>query len=259
MTERGVVLEIEGPLAIITLDRPSRLNALTAAMIADLGVAADRLDTEPSVRMAVLTGAGERAFCAGGDIADWGALDPLSMGQSWVREGHRVFDRLARLKVPLVAVLNGHALGGGLELAGVADLRIAEAHATVALPETGIGMVPGWSGTQRLVRRFGAGVVRRMSLFGARFSAEEALRLGIVDEVVGRGVGLARARELAASTASRGPAAVTIAKQLINAAEGEEREAALEILAGAVVSWTEDLKEGLAAFREKRPPAFAGR
>ncbi len=252
-------LTIEGQLAVIMLDRPSKLNALSFEMIVALADAAATIETKPDVLMAVITGAGDRAFCSGGDVADWSRLDPLAMGQQWVREGHRCFDRLARLRVPLVAVLNGHALGGGLELAGVADLRIAEEHATIALPETSIGMIPGWSGTQRLVRRFGAQTIRRMSLFGARFTAAEALALGVVDEVVPRGKGLSRARSLLEAVAERGPAAVTIAKQLINAAEGEEREAILEILAGALVSTTADLREGVNAFRERRKAAFVGR
>ena len=252
-------LRIEGSLAVITLDRPAKLNALTAGMIAALADAAATIEAAPEVRMAAITGAGGRAFCAGGDVADWSRLDPMAMGQAWVRDGHRCFDRLARLRVPLVAVLNGHALGGGLELAGVADLRIAEAHATVALAETSLGMVPGWSGTQRLVRRCGAQAVRRMALFGARFTAAEALTLGIVDEVVPPGEGMARARGLAAAVAERGPLALTIAKQLINAADGEEREAVLEILAGALVSTTADLREGVAAFQERRAASFTGR
>ncbi|HET8997847.1 MAG TPA: enoyl-CoA hydratase/isomerase family protein [Acetobacteraceae bacterium] len=251
----SVALEIADGTALIRLDRPEKLNALDAGMIAALSDAAARIDATAGLRMAILTGSG-RAFCVGGDVAAWSALDPLAMGQDWVREGHRVFDRLARLRVPLVAVLNGPALGGGLELAGVADLRIAEPNATLGLPETGIGMVPGWSGTQRLVRRFGAGPVRRMTLFGERFAPEIALRLGLVDEVVDAGEGLARARTLAQGAAGRGRVASILAKQLINAAEGEEGGAVLEMLAGSLVSTTDELKEGVAAFRERRTPRY---
>src|SRR4051794_18697118 len=116
-----VRLDIDRHLAIITLARPEKLNALDDAMIAGLGAAADRIDAAPELRAAILTGEG-KGFCAGGDIAAWGQLSPLAMGQDWVRRGHRVFDALTRLKVPLVAALNGHALGGGLELAATADL-----------------------------------------------------------------------------------------------------------------------------------------
>ena len=181
------------------------------------------------------------------------------MGRSWVRDGHRVFDALARLRVPLIAVLNGHALGGGLELAATADFRIAEAQAKLGLPETGIGMVPGWSGTQRLVRRFGASAVRRLALGRRdRHAPRRRCALGLVDEVAPTGEGLARARELAGRIAARGPVAVTVAKQLINAAEGEDaRPRRWRVLAGALVSYTDDLKEGVASFREKRQAAIS--
>jgi len=143
-----------------------------------------------------------------------------------------------------------------MELAGLADRRIAEAGAVLGLPETGIGMVPGWSGTQRLVRRFGAGPVRRMALFGERFDADAAYRVGLVDEVVGAGEGLARARGLATEAAGRGRLAAILAKQMINAAETEEGGAVLEMLAASVVSGTAELAEGVAAFRERRKPRF---
>jgi enoyl-CoA hydratase len=245
-------------VARITLARPSKLNVLDGAMIAALVSAADAIEADRDVRVAILTGEG-KAFCAGADIAAWGGLEPLDMWRHWVPAGHRAFDRLARLRVPLIAVLNGHALGGGLELAATADIRIAEEAARLGMPETGIGMVPGWSGTQRLVRRFGSQVVRRLALSGAIISAAEAERLGLVDEVVPQAQGLPRAEELAAAIAARGPVAVAIAKQLINAAEGEEASMAIEAIAGALTSYTDDLKEGVASFREKRAPTFLDR
>jgi enoyl-CoA hydratase/carnithine racemase len=253
-----VRLAIADEVATIILARPEKLNALDEAMIAGLQSAADRIERDRSVRVAILTGEG-KAFCAGGDIAAWGSLTPLEMGQDWVRTGHRVFDRLARLKVPMIAALNGHALGGGLELAATADMRICERQAKLGLPETGIGMIPGWSGTQRLVTRFGARAVRRLSLMGEVVTAEGGLAMGLVDEVVEKGAGTDRAMALARQVRSRGPVANTIAKQLINAAEGEDAAATMEVLAGALVSYTDDLKEGVAGFREKRPPVFQGR
>jgi enoyl-CoA hydratase len=255
----GVRLAIDGPVARITLARPEKLNALSAAMIRALADAATAIEAAPGIRAAIITGEG-KAFCAGGDIADWGALPPLEMWRSWTRAGHRAFDALARLRVPLIAALNGHALGGGLELAGTADIRIAETQGRFGLPETGIAMVPGWSGTQRLVRRFGSGVVRRLALTGEIVTAERALALGLIDEVVETGGALARAEAFAAQIAKRGPVAVAIAKQLVNAAEGEgDASATFEGLAGALAAFTEDGAEGVASFREKREARYADR
>jgi len=254
----GVETTIEDGIATIVLARPETLNALDGAMISALGAATAAIDADPSVRVAILTGRG-KAFCAGGDISAWSKLDAFSMGQDWVRGGHRVFDALTRLKLPLIAALNGHTLGGGLELAATADIRIGEEGAKLGLPETGIGMVPGWSGTQRLVRRFGGRVVRRLSLAGEIVTSEVALELGLVDEVVAGGESLAAARVWAGRITARGPTATIIAKQLINAAEGEDADATLEILAGALVSTTDELREGIASFREKRTPLFNGR
>ncbi len=253
-----VELTFEGPLARLTLKRAEKLNALDRAMIDALGDAARAVEASRDVRVAILSGEG-KAFCAGGDIAAWSGLPALEMWRDWTRAGHRAFEALARLRVPLIAALTGHSFGGGLELAAVADIRIAESGIKLGLPESGLGMAPGWSGTQRLVRRFGPSVVRRMALAGAMFSAEEALALGLVDEVTGRGAGVARAEAIAGEIARRGPIAVQMVKAMINVAEGEDRDAPIEGLAGALTALTEDLGEGVAAFRAKRAPNFAGR
>jgi enoyl-CoA hydratase len=253
-----VQIAFDGPIAFITLARADKLNALDRAMIVALAEAAETIEAARETRVAILSGEG-KAFCAGGDIAAWGGLPPLEMWRDWTRLGHRAFERLARLRQPLIAALTGHAFGGGLELAAVADIRVAERGIRVGLPETGLAMAPGWSGTQRLVRRFGAGVVRRMALGGTIFAADEALNLGLVDEVVEPGGGLARAKTLAAAIAERGPLAVQMVKAMINSAEGEDRDAPIEGLAGALTATTEDLAEGVTAFREKRQATFAGR
>ena len=253
-----VSLTFEGPVARLTLTRADKLNALDRAMIVALADAARAIDDSQETRVAILSGEG-KAFCAGGDIAAWGGLPPLEMWRDWTRLGHRAFESLARLRAPLIVALTGHAFGGGLELAAVGDIRVAEAGVKLGLPETGLGMAPGWSGTQRMVRRFGASVVRRMALGGAIFTAEQALELGLVDEVAAPGEGLARAGAIAADIARRGPVAVQIVKAMINAAEGEDRDAPIEGLAGALTATTQDLAEGVAAFRGKRPATFSGR
>ena len=257
MSELSLVRE--GPLAIVTLMRAAKLNALTRAMLDGLAALADEIERDDDCRVVILTGDGPKAFCAGADIAEWGELGPLEFGRRWVGDGHRVFDRWARLRQPVIAMLNGITFGGGLELAATADYQIAETHARLGLPESQVGIVPGWSGTQRLVRRAGSPAVKRLVLIGEPVGAAEALRLGLVDEVVDSGAGLDRARALAAIMAARAPVALQIAKLLVNAAEGEEASAGIEILAGALAATTADAREGVVAFREKRQAVFQGR
>ena len=188
----------------------------------------------------------------------WGGMEPNEFGHAWVRFGHRVFERLATLRMPLIAAVNGHALGGGLELAAAADIRIAESQVKIGLPEAGLGMVPGWSGTQRLVRRFGAQAVRRMLLGGEVLTAGEAAALGIVDQVVETGTSVAAAKAYAARIAARGPAATEVSKLMIAVANGEDNGSAVEALGSILVAKTGDLKEGVAAFTGKRPADFKG-
>lgn len=257
MTDPRLDLHIDGGIARLTLRRPDKLNALDAGMV-DALIPLCRQIERSTAQVVILTGEG-KAFSAGGDIAAWSGWSPEDFGRHWVRDGHAAFDALTRLAQPLIAVLNGHALGGGLELAACADLRIAESHVKIGMPETGLGIIPGWSGTQRAVRRFGAPLVRRMALFGEVFTAEQALTLGIVDQVVPTGEGAAAAEVVAARALERGARANELTKMLINAAEGEDRERVLESLAGALAAGSADLAEGLAAFREKRKPRFPGK
>jgi enoyl-CoA hydratase len=257
MTDPRLVLAFDGPVATLTITRADKLNALDAAMV-DALLPLCRQIERSGARVLILTGQGDRSFCAGGDIAAWGGWSAQDFARHWVRDGHAAFDALTRLSVPVIAVLNGHTLGGGLELAACADIRIAEDHVRIGQPESGIGIIPGWSGTQRAVRRFGAQVVRRMALMGEVFGAEQALALGLVDRVVAKGAGMAAALEMAGQVIARSPRATEITKMLVNAAEGEERERVLEALAGAVAAGSEDLKEGLAAFAAKRKPDFTG-
>ncbi|MDB5661522.1 MAG: Enoyl-CoA hydratase [Cypionkella sp.] len=257
MNDARLSLSFDGPVAHLRLCRAEKLNALDADMIEALLSICRQIDRS-NARVAILTGEG-KAFCAGGDIAAWSDLSPQDFGSRWLRDGHQAFDALARLRQPLIAVLNGHCLGGGLELAACADLRIAEAHVKLALPETGLGIIPGWSGTQRASRRFGAQLIRRMAILGEVFTADQALALGLFDQVVPTGQGMDAALVVAARVSARSPRATEITKQLINAAEGEDRERTLEMLAGALVAGSDDLAEGLSAYREKRQPRFGGK
>ncbi|MGV8987208.1 MAG: enoyl-CoA hydratase/isomerase family protein [Cypionkella sp.] len=254
MTDPRLDLTVEGGVARLVIRRADKLNALDAAMV-DAILPLCRQIEASDARVVILTGEG-KSFCAGGDIAAWGALSPDDFGLHWLRDGHQAFDALARLRQPLIAVLNGHCLGGGLELAACADLRIAEAHVKIGLPETGLGIIPGWSGTQRASRRFGAQLVRRMALFGEVFTADQALGLGIVDQVAASGEGMSAAHAVVDRLLSRAPRATELTKMLINVAEGEEQGRVVEVLAGALAAGSEEMKEGLAAFRDKRKPRF---
>jgi enoyl-CoA hydratase/carnithine racemase len=207
----------------------------------------------------VLTGAGEKAFCVGADINEWAALQPLDMWRRWIRRGHQVFDQWARLRQPVIAAINGHAFGGGLELAITADIRIAADHAQFALPEVSIGTCPGWSGSQRLVSLVGASHAKYLALSGARVEAADARTSGLVHEVEPAGRLTERAMRLAADMAGKAPVSLQLTKQLINAASGEDAAVTLESMASALAATTEDGAEGVRSFREKRPPKFVGR
>ena len=258
-TQHHLTVETENGVATITIRRPSKLNALDESLIEELASACRSIERDESVRVAILTGEGGKAFSSGGDIGAWSDLEPASFSRHWLRHGHQAFDALARLRQPLIAVLNGHALGGGLELAACADIRIAEEHIKIGLPESGLGVIPGWSGTQRTVRRFGSQVVRRLVLFGEMLEPDDALSHGIVDYITPTGQGMAKAMTLAERVLVRAPIATELCKMLINAAEGEERERPIEAMAGLAAAQTADIREGVAAFQQKRKPVFTGR
>jgi enoyl-CoA hydratase/carnithine racemase len=180
------------------------------------------------------------------------------MWRTWIRVGHRIFDRLAALRMPVIAVLNGFTFGGGLELALAADIRLAAEEAQFALPEVGLGTVPGWAGTQRLPAVVGAGRAKQMIFAGERISAARAEAWGLVNEVHPCEKLLARARELAETISQKAPLAVQMTKQLVDGGLGRNAGVALESLASGLVGSSEDAAEGLAAFREKREARFRG-
>lgn len=204
-------LHIDDSIATLTIRRQHKLNALTGQLVDELFDACRKIE-KSNAWVVIISGEGSKAFSAGGDIEDWSSLCAEDFALRWVRDGHDAFDALARLRQPVIAVLNGHTLGGGLELAACADYRIAESHVKLGQPEAGLGIITGWSGSQRASRRLGAQIVRRMTLFGEIFEANTALHLGIVDQVVESGAGMASAKVLADKVLKRSPKATMISQ-----------------------------------------------
>jgi enoyl-CoA hydratase len=252
----AVHLILHEAIAELRLDNPTKGNAFTVQMLDQLAAHLETVDRDATLRGVMVTATGNRAFCTGADIHAWADLDPAEFARHWVRDGHRIFDRLARLSKPSIAVLTGHAFGGGLELAAACDLRVMAPGAGLALPEAGVGIVPGWSGTQRLLRLLPEAVVKEMALFGQRITADRALAMGFVacvdEDPRAAAIGLLD-RAVALS-----PRAVEITKSMIHAAAGEDRAAMVEALGSAAIAASDDRAEGVAAFREKRNATFTG-
>lgn len=246
-------------LAVVTITRPP-VNALNHEVIDALEAAFEELAGDETVGAVILTGAGEKAFVAGADINEFPTLTRAN-GEKLSRRGQEVFQKIADFPAPVIAAVNGFALGGGLELALACDIRVIAENAKVGLPEVTLGIFPGYGGTQRLPRIIAAGKAKELIFTGAMIDAAEAYRTGIADHLTPPGEALARAREIAVSILRAGPIAVRFAKQAVNKGfdqsleEGQRTEAALF---GELCD-TADQKEGANAFLEKRPPQFKGK
>ena len=249
----NVNLEIYDSVAKLTLDRPAKRNALTPAMLDTLEAHLATVESSRKVRVVTLSGAGDKAFCAGADIKAWGALDALGMWNEWIPRGQRIFSRLANLRQPVIALMNGYAFGGGLELALACDIRIAASSASFAMPEVKIAAVPGWSGTARLANIIGIARAKMMILTGDSIDAQTALAWGLVTKVCSPDRLSHAADELVATITSNAPIAVQMSKQLLDA-----DCAPLESIAGALSAFTDDGQEGVQSFSERRKPDYKG-
>lgn len=260
MTYSTLLIDVDSSgIAVVTINRPDKLNALNADVIAELDRWFTGAADDPAVKGVILTGAGSKSFVAGADISRFSSLGPLE-GKRFAEYGQQVFDKIERLGKPVIAAVNGFALGGGSELALACHMRVASGNAVFGQPEVNLGIIPGYGGTQRLPRIVGKGIATELILTGAMINAERAHATGLVNHVFEPDDLMEGAKKLMTSILSKAPIAVSLSLEALRAAdlpqaEGMKHEAALFGQACA----TEDFKEGVAAFLSKRPAAFKGR
>jgi enoyl-CoA hydratase len=255
-----LLLELRGPVMILTVDRPDRLNALNRDALAQIGRAVRAFAADTAQGALIVTGAGGESFIAGADIAELAALDPAE-AEEYSRSGQAVMDLIERSAKPVIAAINGYALGGGCELALACHVRIAAENAVLGLPEVGLGAIPGYGGTQRLPRLVGLGRAIELVMTGRRVRADEALALGLVSRVVPQAALLAEAESLALAILRNGPLAVAAALEAMRDGMQLPLDAGLRLERGKFgrLAASEDMHEGLRAFIEKRPADFQGR
>ncbi len=260
MNYQFISIEQEGHLAVLTIQRPEQLNALNKSTIEELNAALNQLDADETVRAIILTGSGTKAFVAGADIKEFASFT-VEQGEALSREGQRLlFDRLENMTKPVIAAVNGFALGGGLELAMSCHFRYASENAKLGLPEVTLGVIPGYGGTQRLAQLVGKGKAMEMITSANMLTAQEAMQWGLVNLVVPQEELLNKCKEIAHKISNNSPRAISAAIMAINAGyshaqtgmEREQREFGL-------CFGTTDFKEGTTAFMEKRKPSFTGK
>ncbi|ABP96141.1 MULTISPECIES: 3-hydroxypropionyl-CoA dehydratase [Metallosphaera] len=249
----------EGNLFWITLNRPDKLNALNAKLLEELDRAVSQAESDPEIRVIIITGKG-KAFCAGADITQFNQLTPA---EAWKfsKKGREIMDKIEALSKPTIAMINGYALGGGLELALACDIRIAAEEAQLGLPEINLGIYPGYGGTQRLTRVIGKGRALEMMMTGDRIPGKDAEKYGLVNRVVPLANLEQETRKLAEKIAKKSPISLALIKEVVNRGLDSPLLSglALESVGWGVVFSTEDKKEGVSAFLEKREPTFKGK
>ncbi len=256
----NLLYEVRDSIAFVTIDRPKVRNALNAQTVAELRQAFGEAKSDAGVRVAILTGGGEKAFVSGADINELAVQTPVP-GKEWALSGQATFDFIEELGKPVIAAVNGYALGGGCELAMACSFRIASDNAVFGQPEVKLGIIPGYGGTQRLPRLVGKGRAMQILITGEMVTAEEAYRIGLANEVVPQAELVSRAESLAKKIIANAPLAVQFCLEAVNRgvkmpqAEGQFLEATLFGLCCA----TEDMKEGTRAFLEKRAADFKGK
>ncbi len=257
---KNIRVERDGELAVVLIDRQEKMNALNADVVRELGQALESVRDDDGVLGVIVTGAGEKAFVAGADIGELSKMDPVS-GVEISRQGQDVFRMIERFPKPVVAAVGGYALGGGCELALACHLRVASENARFGLPEVGLGIIPGYGGTIRLARLVGLGLALELTLTGEMIEADRAAEIGLVNRVVARDELLDRAKAYIRQITKNGPVAVRMALESVYRALDTSTDEALAFessLFGLLAS-TDDMREGMSAFLEKRKPEFEGR
>jgi enoyl-CoA hydratase len=260
MAYENVILEKENDLAILTVNRPKALNALNKDTLLDIQAAVAEVSNDPAIKVLIITGSGEKAFVAGADIAymkDFNVREGRAFGQL----GQQVFRSIELMEKPVIAAVNGFALGGGCELALSCDIRLASENAVFGQPEVALGVTPGYGGTQRLPRLIGEGLAKELIFSSSNLKAYDAYRVGLVNHVYQAAELMAEAKKLAAKIAQQAPLAVANSKTAINRGMQVDLDTAMQIEADlfGMCFATEDQKEGMQAFVEKRKPAFKAR
>jgi len=255
----NIILEVQGGTGIIKINRPKALNALNAATCDDLLAAAREFADNPDIKVIIVTGQGDKAFVAGADIQEMQPMNPMQ-GMAFSQKGHMAMSFLERMNKPVIAAVNGYALGGGFELALACDIIYASEKARVGFPEVTLGILPGFGGTQRTARLAGIARAKELIFSGKVISAREAYEIGLVNKVVPDGQLMEAVESLAAAIISAGPVGVGLAKACINRSVSLDIDSGLDFEAEAfgLCFGTEDQKEGMAAFLEKRKPTYRG-
>jgi enoyl-CoA hydratase/3-hydroxyacyl-CoA dehydrogenase len=256
----SIIVKKEEGVGWLTLNRPHRLNTLTGEMIDEMHSALNDFEADKEIKCIVITGAGEKAFSAGADVTAFTGVTPATAVEG-SSKGQALYTRLEKISKPVIASLNGYALGGGLEMASACDFRIASEDAQLGQPEVNLGLIPGWGGTQRLVRLVGLAKAKQMIMLGDRISAEEAAKIGLVNKVVPKAKLYEETLAFAKRLADGPPVALKFAKETLNFGTQVPLDIGLKLEAEAfgIVLSTKDVMEGVSAFMSKRKPEFKGK